>query len=409
MNREAKDLWFLVASRGTRSFAGGILSVIISLYYKSIYHSVAPIGFLFGAGALGVPILSFLTGRYADRYGRKKLLLLTLSFLPTAVIMLLLTNNYYVLLLSAALGGFGIAGGLVGGGVGASVAPMQSALLAEKTNSGNRTTIFSLFTIMSSITGSAGAVAANLGNFRLLFYISLILSAFSLFIALPITESFRPRKREAVKGAKRFTRRARTAAEAENMKTIDKFIVTGSLNGAAQGFIIPFLPIILQKNMGMSVGTIGDLFAAGGLVSAFFMFATPYLTNRLGFVKFIMSTRSLSSIFLLYFPFATSAIAASVTYVIFTTSRAISLPSQSSLMMNMVDEDTRAYASGTNQSARLLPSAAAASTSGEIQDFFNYVIPFEIAFVLNVLNVYLYYRFFGKVPMANRNVAAIHE
>ncbi len=399
----------MFCSRGARSIAAGILTVIVSLYYKSIYHSVAPIGFLFGAGALGVPIISYSAGRWADRYGRKKLLLLTISFLPAAIAMILLTTNYYVLLLSSAIGGFGIAGAIVGGGVGASAAPMQIALLAEKTNSGNRTMIFSLFQIMSSITASAGAASASLSNFHNLFYIALILSVLSFLIALPVSESFKPQAGKDRDRRGLLERRKKTAAENENSKTINKFVMTGVMNGAAQGFIVPFFPIILQSNMGMSAGTIGYLFAAGGLVSALLMFATPYLTKRLGFVKFIVSTRSVSSLFAIYFPFATSAIAASIAYVILSATRSISLPAQSSLMMNLVNENTRAYATGINQSARLLPSAASSSSSGEILDFFSYVIPFEIAFVLNAANIYLYYRFFGKLPAANKPSAGLHE
>ncbi len=404
MDPDRRDLILLVASRGTRSFAGGILSVIISLYYHSIYHSVAPIGFLFGAGAIGVPILSFATGRLADRYGRKKLLLLTLSFLPAAIGMLLLTDNYYVLLLSSALGGFGIAGGLVGGGVGASVVPMQSALLAEKTHTGDRTRVFTLFTMMSSITGAVGALFSNLGDFQSLFYLSLLFSAFSFLVALPIHETYRPVKVEA---GSRGRRNPKDKKWRDNMRIIYKFMATGTLNGAAQGLIIPFLPIILQYNMHMSRGSIGDLFAIGGLMSAFFMLATPYLTGRLGFVRFIMSTRSVASAFLLYFPFASGALLASAAYIAFTTLRSISLPSQASLMMNVVDEETRAYASGTNQAARLVPSAAASSSSGIIQDFLSFVIPFELSFLMNAVNVYLYYRFFGKMPQANERKTVI--
>lgn len=415
MDRNSVDLLLLVGSRGTRSFAGGILSVIISLYFNSIYHSLILVGFLFAAGAIGVPLLSFVTGRYADRYGRKRLLLLTLFLLPLSVGMLLLTMNYFVLLLSAALGGFGIAGGLVGGGVGASVAPMQSALLAEKTNSGNRTLVFSLFTMMSSITGSAGALASGIAGFRALFYVAFALSSASFVIALPIRETFSPRTRARSHKQGRGNGNGRNVSEqadsrtAENASIINRFIATGAVNGAAQGLIIPFLPIILKNNMHMDKGSISVLFAVGGLVSAFFLLATPYLTEKLGFVRFIMSSRSVASVFLLYFPFASGQLLASAAYVVFTTLRAISLPSQSSLMMNLVAEETRAYASGTNQAARLLPSASASALSGAIQDIIGYILPFELSFGLNAVNIYLYHRFFGKIPLANRTKAALHD
>ena len=421
MDRDKLDLWFLVGSRGTRSFAGGILSVIISLYYKSVFTSLTLVGILLGAGAIGVPLISFATGRYADKYGRKKLLLLTIALLPAALIMLLVTANFYALILSAALGGFGIAGGLVGGGVGAAVVPMQSALLAEKTNAGNRTLVFSLFTVMSSITGSVGAIASNLGDFHSLFVIALAFSAFSLIFAIPIKENFRPKNRVVptdagkegsgeLSGPKEVVKPLKSGRDKnENRTTIRKFIITGAINGASQGLIIQFLPLILHYQMHLGQGPIGDLFAVGGFSSALFMLAAPYMTEKLGFVRFIVYSRALSAAFMIYFPFATSAILASIAYVIFTIFRAIALPTQSSLMMNLVDEETRANASGSNQAARLIPSACAAPVSGVIQDFLGYIIPFEIAFLLSSLNIYLYLKFFGKVAGANRHEIIVHE
>ena len=129
--------------------------------------------------------------------------------------------------------------------------------------------------------------------------------------------------------------------------------------------------------MHLGQGLIGDLFAVGGFSSALFMLAAPYMTEKLGFVKFIVYSRALSAAFMIYFPFATSAILASIAYVIFTIFRAIALPTQSSLMMNLVDEETRANASGSNQAARLIPSACAAPVSGVIQDFLGFIIPLQ--------------------------------
>ncbi len=396
---ENRDLYLLVTSRVARSLAGGILSVIIGLYYKYQLHlSLTLIGVLFGIGALFTPLLTLGIGRYADLHGRKRLLLLTLAFLPAAVLIMLSTSNFILLAVSAALGGFGIAGGLVGGGVGASVAPMQTALLAEKTNGSNRTLIFSAFTIVSSVAGSAGALLSNISNYDTLFAIALLFSLMSFAAVLPIRETFRPQKRTERK----------TITDRKDNSLIRKFAATGMLNGASQGLIIPFLPIILRHQFLLTNGEVGDLFAAGGVITASSMILTPYLTARLGFVKFIISTRVVSTLFMLVFPFAINALFASLSYLAFTAFRAMALPSQQSLMMNLVSEQSRSFATGTNQSARLFPAVAASLSSGAIQDAYPVSIPFEMAVVLNFFNVYLYHRFFGKMPEANVAKIAPH-
>jgi hypothetical protein len=89
--------------------------------------------------------MSIYFGRLGDYYGRKKVLMIILLFLPLSILILLSTSSYLFLLLSAALGGFGTVGALASGSVGAVSVPIMNALLADKTNEENRTKIYSLF------------------------------------------------------------------------------------------------------------------------------------------------------------------------------------------------------------------------------------------------------------------------
>ncbi len=394
-NGNTRNLLLLMISRATRSFAAGFIAVVIGLYYTNdLGLSLTLVGIIFGAGALATPILTLFTGRMADLYGRKLLLLLSLLLLPGSLAILLLSTYFPLLLVSAAMGGFGIAGGLVGGGVGAIAAPMQTALLAEKTSSGNRTRVFSVFTIISTLSGSTGALLSNVHSYHTLFYLALIISLVSAIAILPLHEDFKRPEHSA--GAKR----EKTAKTSKNRKIISMFSATGTLNGTSQGLIIPFLPIILRLTFNMSNGQIGDLFSVGGFLTAAATTLTPYATKKIGFVRLIMATRTFSTVFLVIFPFAPEVLAASFFYIVFTALRAMSLPSQQALMMTLVDEEYRASATGVNQTARLLPAAGATAASGSVQDYFGILIPFELASAISFFNVFVYYRFFWKMPAA---------
>jgi MFS family permease len=393
MDPNKRDLALLLISRSTRNFASGFIAVIIGLYYLySLHLSLLKIGILFGVGAFAVPLIVLLLGSLGDKYGRKNILIITLLFTPIAIMILLYTTYYPLLLVSSALGGFGVAGGIVGGGVGASVAPMQTALIAEKTNSQNRTFFYTLFSIVSSLAGSAGALLSYMNNYDVLFYISLVFYMLSFVFVLPIKENFKSNKKKNVKNA--------ISKKDKNM--IKKFSITGVFNGLGQGLIIPFIPIIFSKHFHMTNGVIGEIFAIGGVITALAMIATPYLTERLGFLDFITGSRIVSSIFILVLAFSINPLMAIASYIIMTPSRAIALPSQQALMMNLVSEKSRSTASGANQSTRLFPSALATTFSGALLDEFPLYLPFTISFGISLVNVLLYRYFFGTIPEANK-------
>lgn len=385
-----------MVSRIARSFASGFLAVVIGLYYLNALHlSELLIGVLFGTGAIVTPIMSFLLGRYADIHGRKKALLITLACLPVAIAILIFTTYFPLLIISAALGGFGIAGGLVGAGVGAMAIPMQMALLAEKTNPLNRTRVFSIFQMLSALAGSTGALLSHISDYTELFYIALIITIVSLVVALPIRESFRHETNSPRK----------SGLSPEDKSIVKKFTVTGAFNGTAQGLYIPFLAIIFSTYFHASNGEIGNVFALGGLLSAGSTVLTPYLTGRLGFVRFIVVTRAISAIAAVLIPFSLNFVLGSIFYLISTPARGMSLPTQSSFLMSLVSEGSRATATGSNQMARLAPAALATAASGYFLDTLPISVPFLSSFLFNVSNLFLYRRFFGKASMSRSDEA----
>jgi len=387
VERNQLDITLLLISRITRSITAGFISVIIGLYFLHIGLSLVQIGVLFGIGAFASPLIAFAFSIYADIKGRKLSLLITLALLPLSILIIMITNNFYLLAIASALGGFGIAGGLVGGGVGATVAPIQTAILAEKTSPENRTRIYTLFTLTSTYAGAGGALLSYIKDYHELFAIGLILSLISFISSIPIKVS--PIKKEEVNKEQND----------KDISVIKKFTLTGIFNGIAQGLITPFIPVIFEKFYSLSRGEIGLIVFIGGVVSATVMFLTPYFTEHLGFVKFIIITRALSSFLILIFPFLRLPLFAEIDYVAFTTFRVFALPSQQALMMNLISERRRASASGINQTARLLPSAISTVASGFLLTL-ALSIPFVSSFVINMMNLFLYYKFFWNVTEA---------
>lgn len=352
MDKDRIDIYLLMGSRVSRSLAAGFMSVIIGIYYLYIGLNIIQVGILFAIGAFINPLFSLLFSVNADKYGRKPFLLLSTSFLPISLVILLFTRYFPLLALSAALGGFGIAGGLIGGGIGAIVAPIQTAILAEKTKKEELTKIYSLFTTISTYSGAAGAVLAGINDYRILFLLGILLSALSFIFVIPVSEKKSSDLKEKPVEINTNSKNSRNGDNNRNRDIIKKFTYTGLFNGLSQGLIVPFIPIVFEKFYNLPQAEIGYIVSLSGIVSASLILLTPKLNERLGFVRLIIYTRLVSTILTLVFPFLRYDLLAALDYTIFTSFRAISLPAQQALMMSLVSSNRRATTSGTNQTAR---------------------------------------------------------
>jgi predicted MFS family arabinose efflux permease len=280
----------------------------------------------------------------------------------------------------------------------------MNTLLADKTNEENRTKVYSLFFLSLGLAGAVGALLSHL-NYRDGFIIALILSLASLIIILPVKDKYS----ESLKKANVSSTSNSINLSESDKRVIKRFIVTGALNGLGQGLVTPFLPLIFEVLLKVPKEEIGNMFFLGGIAAAFVSLLTPVITNKLGFVKTIMLTRSISTVALVLLPFVNifspilsyDLMLALVLYLIYIMFRVISLPTQSSLMMNLVSQDSRSTATGMNQAARLFPSAIATISSGFIINYLALPIPFFLAFIVNIANIYLYKRFFKDIETSN--------
>ncbi len=375
-----------MVSRALRSFVGGYLAIIIGLYLLDKGFTIPQIGTIFAVGAAVNPTLGTIFGYLGDRFGVKRFLMVSLFTLTLGLALTYFSSDYFVLLLASALSGYGIVGGLIGGGIGASAAPLFTALTSKVVRREELNKTMALLTAVSSYAGSLGTLLSSF-SYSFLFLLGIALSLASVIAVIPV--------REGAKSVTKSINEAKAEAERANRKYIQIFTVTAIFNGISQGLVVPFIPLVFKVYFGLNNGEIGEIYFITGILSATAMLLfTDKLANSLGFGRFIAISRTISAVAALAFPFTREVPLAFALFVTFTVFRVLPLPSQQALISSVVSERRRGTALGLNQVARLLLFSASTAGSSYLIPI-SLVAPFALALAFTEGSSIIYYRYFA--------------
>src|SRR5687767_7770813 len=151
-----RDVSLLFATRITRLFCYGFLSVVIALYLVETGLGEKEIGLLFSltlAGDAGISL--WLTTR-ADLFGRKRTLILGALLMLGAGIVFILTDNIVILMAAAIIGVISPSGNEIG-----PFLSVEQAGLSQLIENKKRTQTFAWYNLVGSFATAAGALAGG--------------------------------------------------------------------------------------------------------------------------------------------------------------------------------------------------------------------------------------------------------
>lgn len=114
LDRRTWDLPILFATRCIRLFAYGLLSVVLVLYLKSATLTETSIGLLLTLTMIGDTFISLAMTSWADRIGRRTMLLIGAVLMLFAAALFAITTDFYWLLIAATIGVISPSGNEVG-------------------------------------------------------------------------------------------------------------------------------------------------------------------------------------------------------------------------------------------------------------------------------------------------------
>ena len=153
-----KDGKLLISVRIIRTFSYGFLSIILAIYLNLIGFDEILIGFILSATLANSVIFNLFSSFFADRIGRKKVLIMYAALMAVSGSIFLLTNNYIALIIAAFIGTINVTGTETG-----AFLSLEQAILPQTVkNAKKRNSIFALYNMVGTFAMSGGILLSSI-------------------------------------------------------------------------------------------------------------------------------------------------------------------------------------------------------------------------------------------------------
>ncbi len=393
-----RDVAVLMASRGIRAFAFSYLSVIFAIYLSQLGYSTVTVGLVISTAYASGAVLTALWGYLADRFGRKKILILLAALTIVSNLIYLFFDHLFFILLAVIIANVGAGGAGAGGQGGGPLNPVEQALLAEKCTAANRNRIFATNSFIGSMMGALGALVsglpeylqqnwgwASVASYKPLFGLTILFSIVLILAYSNISERhvFVPRQRE------------------QKAKKTGGFVVKMSLLGMVDnlgaGLISPLIAYWFFLRYGVELKSLGLMFFLSHFLAALSFLAAPVIARKIGVVKTMAFSHGAASLIYLLVPFApTFTVAAALT--IFRSFLAyMDNPLRSSFIMGVVRPEDRGSAAGITTLSRHIPMAVSPTLSAYMMQAFSLNVPIFLGGFLQLFHDCVFYYLFHDV------------
>lgn len=343
----------ILASAALRSFAIGLVAVMLGLHLAALGFQPKGIGLVVGLGLAGNALSTALLAGAGERVGRKRTLL-TLSALSTAgLATLALTSTTGVIVVAAFLG---MVNGM-GRDRGAAQA-VDQAILAERVQDRDRTPLFVRYTLAQDIAAAFGSLALGVpawlqrasgldagASYRWMFAAAAVTSLAQLLLYA------RLRLPAAHERAADWESHPRVSGAAKRrVAGLSGLFAMDSLGG---GFLAgTILSYWFFRRHGLPPDAIGAIFFGARLLNALSYLAAGALARRVGLVRTMVFTHLPANLLLLVLPFVDVVWLAVALFLLRESLVQMDVPTRQSYVAAIVLPHERTFALGATNVVR---------------------------------------------------------
>ena len=405
-NELTDDGRLLFITRLARLFAYGFLSVVLVLYLVQIGLNEIQAGALLTLTLVGDSVITLWITTHADRYGRRKMLLVGAGLMLLAGILFILTRNFLLLLFAATVGVISPSGNEVG-----PFLSIEQAALSQLVSDQRRTSIFAWYNLVGSFATALGAISSgvvvqlflNAGHSELAGYQAVIAgyAIFGLLLAVLFL-----RLSSKVEVAPLTSNPAGQPAAARDRLglgtsrgTILRLSALFSLDAFAGGFVIQSLVAYwFHIRFGLEPAVLGSIFFGANIMAGISALSAAWIARRIGLINTMVFTHLPSNVLLMLIPLMPNLpLAVAVLLLRFSISQ-MDVPTRQSYVMAVVTPEERSSAAGVTGIARTMGASISPIFTGlMLSNPALASFPFLIAGALKIVYDLVIWRSFSRV------------
>ena len=393
------DLLLINAAGFFRSFALGLMGVLLGVYLSRLGHSSFSIGLIIAVGLAGTAVATFAVSLVGDQLGRKRSLIVLSGLSVIAGLALAFVPAWPIFIVMA------FVGMLNGTGTDRSASfAMEQAIIPGLVTDAQRTWKLAWYNVLLDGGGAMGALCAGLppllqrrtklslfASYRLVFC-----GYCALFLLIAVLYLFLSSRIEAVRVP--GTWKGRPPIRPKSKTTLAKLTALFSLDAFGGGFLTDALVAYwFFRRFGVAEQDLGLLFFVVHLLNAASHFGAAWLARRIGLVNTMVFTHLPSSLFLMAIPFAPSLKWAVLLFVCREALVEMDVPTRQSYVAAVVQPGERTFASGVTNLARNVFWAVGSTLAGVLMQTVTFSAPLLVGGGSKVAYDVLLYRSFRKI------------
>ncbi len=365
----SKDGKLVLAARVTRTFAYGFLSIVLAIYLKLIGFNDIVIGLVLASTLVNSVIFTLIASFYADRLGRRNMLVIYAALMSISGAIFLATEDYLALIAAALIGTINVTGSETG-----AFLSIEQALLPQTvSNVRKRNTIFALYNMAGTFAMSVGILLSALPailqhqfglsqieSIKPLFMLYSILGIIVMIIYFMLSKKIELTSDQI---AKPLTQ----VLSPETKKIVGKLSGLFSLDSFAGGFVIQSIVAFwFFTKFGLDLTTLSYILSIAGVLTAFSFLAAARIADKIGLVNTMVFTHIPSNILLILVGFAPTLPLAIAFYLGRMALSQMDVPTRQSYIVSVVKEEERTASTGITNISRNISQAVSPSLTGYI-------------------------------------------